>query len=231
MNLEKEPFNDVRVRQAVNYAINRENLIQVCFEGKAEENSSICAKHRFGYSDDLMQYTYDPEKAKALLEEAGITTPYNLGKILVAEKYSNLAQVVQNDLKAVGLEMEIDVKEFNAYIGELTSGDYVITVLNMTLEGDTQQLEMAFTTDYIGTANNARYSDEEMDELFNQAKMETDTEKREELFGQILSKAQEEAIYAPIGNPLTLYAYNASLQCPEFPLEGNYFVYDFSWQA
>lgn len=231
MNLEKEPFNDVRVRQAVNYAINRENLIQVCFEGKAEENSSICAKHRFGYSDDLMQYTYDPEKAKALLEEAGITTPYNLDKILVAEKYSNLAQVVQNDLKAVGLEMEIDVKEFNAYIGELTSGDYVITVLNMTLEGDTQQLEMAFTTDYIGTANNARYSDEEMDELFNQAKMETDTEKREELFGQILSKAQEEAIYAPIGNPLTLYAYNASLQCPEFPLEGNYFVYDFSWQA
>ena len=230
MNLDKEPFNDVRVRQAVNYAIDRDNLIQVFYEGKAEANSSICAKNRFGYSDDILQYTYDPEKAKELLAEAGITTPYNVGKLLVAEQYSNMAQVIQNDLKAVGLEMEIDVKEFNAYINELTSGNYTICALSMTLEGDTQTLEMAFTTDYIGTANNARYSDPEMDDLFNQTRTETDTEKREALFTQILNKAQEEAIYAPIANPLTLYAYNTTLQCPEFPLEGNYYVYDFTWQ-
>ncbi len=229
MNTEKEPFSDPRVRQAINYAIDRENLVQVCYDGKAEVNSNICAKHRFGYSDDQMQYTYDPEKAKELLAEAGITTPYNLGELLVAEKYSNLATVIQNDLKAVGLEVTISVKEFNAYIGDLTSGNYDITALVMTLEGDTQTLEMAFITDYIGTANNARYSDPEMDELFNQTRTETDTEKRAALFGQILSKAQDEAIYAILCNPLTLYAYSADLQCPEFPLEGNYYVYDFAW--
>lgn len=229
MNLEKEPFDNVAVRQAINYAIDRENLVNVCYDGKAEVNSNICAKHRFGYSDDQTQYTYDPEKAKALLEEAGIETPYSLGKILVAEKYANLATVIQNDLKAVGLEAEIDTREFNSYIGSLTEGDYTITALVMTLEGDTQSLEMAFITDYIGMANNARYSDEEMDELFNQARTETDTKKREALFDQILTKAQDEAIYAVLCNPLTLYAYNADLQCPEFPLEGNYYVYDFAW--
>lgn len=229
MNLEKEPFDNVAVRQAVNYAIDRENLVNVCYDGKAEVNSNICAKHRFGYSDDQMQYTYDPEKAKALLEEAGIETPYNLGKILVAEKYANLATVIQNDLKAVGLEVEIDTREFNSYIGSLTEGDYMITALVMTLEGDTQSLEMAFITDYIGMANNARYSDEEMDELFNQTRAETDTGKRAELFNQILTKAQDEAIYAVLCNPLTLYAYDTDLQCPEFPLEGNYYVYDFAW--
>lgn len=229
MNTEKEPFSDPRVRQAINYAVDRENLVQVCYDGKAEVNSNICAKHRFGYSDDQMQYTYDPEKAKELLAEAGITTPYNLGELLVAEKYSNLATVIQNDLKAVGLEVTISVKEFNAYISDLTSGNYDITALVMTLEGDTQTLEMAFITDYIGTANNARYSDPEMDELFNQTRTETDTEKRAALFGQILSKAQDEAIYAILCNPLTLYAYSADLQCPEFPLEGNYYVYDFAW--
>lgn len=215
MNTEKEPFSDPRVRQAINYAVDRENLVQVCYDGKAEVNSNICAKHRFGYSDDQMQYTYDPEKAKELLAEAGITTPYNLGELLVAEKYSNLATVIQNDLKAVGLEVTISVKEFNAYISDLTSGNYDITALVMTLEGDTQTLEMAFITDYIGTANNARYSDPEMDELFNQTRTETDTEKRAALFGQILSKAQDEAIYAILCNPLTLYAYSADLQCPE----------------
>lgn len=229
MNLEKEPFDNVLVRQAINYAINRENLVAVCYDGEAEVNSNICAKSRSGYSDDQLQYTYDPEKAKALLEEAGITTPYNLGEILVAEKYSNLATVVQNDLKAVGLDVTISVKEFNAYIDDLTSGNYSITALNMTLEGDTQTLEMAFITDYIGTANNARYSDPEMDELFGQTRSETDPDKRLELFDQIFTKAQEEAIYAVLCNPLTLYAYSADLKCPEFAFEGNYFVYDFAW--
>lgn len=229
MNTEKAPFDNVLVRQAVNYAVNRENLVAVCYEGKAEANSSICAPNRFGYSEDMMQYTYDPEKAKELLAEAGIETPYDLGSILVAEQYSNMATVIQNDLKAVGLECKIDVREFNSYIGELVSGNYGISTLTMTLEGDTQQLEMAFITDYIGMANNARYSDAEMDELFDQARSETDTAAREVLFTQILNKAQEEAIYASLCNPLTLYAYSADLQCPEFELEGNYFVYDFAW--
>ncbi len=229
MNTEKAPFNDVKVRQAINYAIDRENLVQVCFDGEAEVNSNICSKSRFGYSDDQFQYTYDPEKARALLAEAGITVPYDLGELLVAEKYSNIATVIQNDLKAVGLNVTIAVKEFNAYIGELTSGNYGITALNMTLEGDTQMLEMALTTDYIGTANNARYSDAEMDELFRQAQAETDSEKREELFNQIFTKAQEEAVYAVLANPLNLYAYNSELKCPEIPFEGLYSVYDFSW--
>ena len=204
MNTEKEPFNDVKVRQAINYAIDRDNLVAVCYDGEAEVNSNICAKERFGYSDDQFQYTYDPEKAKELLAEAGIETPYDLGEILVAEKYSNLATVIQNDLKAVGLDVTISVKEFNSYISDLQNGSYGITALNMTLEGDTQTLEMAFTSDYIGIANNARYSDEEMDKLFEQARTETDNDKRAEIFNEIFTKAQDEAIYAVMCNPMTL---------------------------
>jgi peptide/nickel transport system substrate-binding protein len=230
MNLEKEPFDNVLVRQAINYAINRENLIAVCYDDEAEVNSNICSKERFGYSDDQFQYTYDPDKAKELLAEAGVTTPVDLGSILVAEKYSNIATVIQNDLAAVGINVTIDVEEFNAYIDDLTSGNYMITALEMTLDGDTQQLEMAFTSDYIGTANNARYSDPEMDDLFAQARVETDTDAREEIFDQIFTKAQDEAIYAVIGNPLTLYAHNASLDCQEFPFEGIYSIYNFSWK-
>jgi peptide/nickel transport system substrate-binding protein len=230
MNTEKEPFDNVLVRQAINYAINRENVVTVCYDGEAEVNSNICSKERFGYSEDQLQYTYDPDKAKELLEEAGVTTPLDLGSILVAEKYSNIATVIQSDLAAVGIDVTIDVEEFNAYIDDLTSGNYTITALEMTLDGDTQQLEMAFVSDYIGTANNARYSDPEMDELFAQARTETDTDAREKIFDQIFTKAQDEAIYAVIDNPLTLYAHNTSLDCQEFPFEGIYSIYNFSWK-
>ena len=147
----------------------------------------------------------------------------------MAEQYSNLATVIQNDLRNVGLEVTIETQEFNAYISNLTSGNYDITALEMTLEGDTQMLEMAYTTDYIGTANNARYSDEEMDSLFDQTRTEEDSAAREALFDQILTKAQEEAVYAVLCNPLTLFAYNSDLNCPEIPFEGLYSVYDFSW--
>ncbi|MDO5409977.1 MAG: ABC transporter substrate-binding protein, partial [Lachnospiraceae bacterium] len=230
MNLEKEPFKDAKVRQAVNYALNRDNIVQVCFDGEAEVNSNICAKTRMGYKDTQFQYTYDVEKAKKLLKEAGISTPYNLGEMLVAEKYSDLAAVIQSDLKAIGFETTIKVAEFNSYIGDLTSGNYTISALNMTLDGDTQSLEMAFDTDAIGMANNARYSDKEMDKLFAEAKTESDTDKRMALFDKAFSKAQEEAVYAVIGNPKELFAYNNSLNVPEIAFEGAYFIYDFSWK-
>jgi peptide/nickel transport system substrate-binding protein len=230
MNTEQEPYDNVLVRQAINYALNRENIIAICYDGKAEVNSNICSKDRFGYSDDQFQYTYDPDKAKELLAEAGIETPYDLGTLLVAEKYSNLATVIQSDLSEIGLNIEIEVKEFNAYIDQLMNGDYTATALEMTLDGDVQNLEMAFTTDYIGMANNARYSDPDMDDLFAQTMTETDETARAELFDQILTKAQDEAIYAVIGNPLTLYAYDSTLDCQEFPFEGAYSIYNFTWQ-
>ena len=229
MNLEKAPFDNVLFRQAVNYAIDRENLIQICYDGMAEENSNICAKTRFGYSDDQPKYTYDREKAVELLAEAGIETPMDLGTILVAEKYQKLAVVLQEDLADIGLNTTIRTEEFNTYIGSLTSGDYDLCALEMTLEGDTQQLELAFTTDWIGMANNARYSDAEMDELFAQVGTEVDTEKRAEIFNTIFTKAQEEAIYAVICNPEMIYAYNASLNVPDFVLEGYYYVNQFAW--
>lgn len=231
MNTEKEPFNSVDFRKAVNYALNRDNIVAVCYDGEAEVNSNLCEKSRFGYSDDQFQYTYDTEKAKECLEKAGITTPYDLGTILVAEKYSGLATVIQADLAAVGLNTTIAVEEFNTYIGDLTSGNFDISALEMTLDGDSQNLEMALTSEYIGTANNARYSDADMDKLFEETKSETDEAKRLDLFNQIFTKVQDEAIYAVLCNPEMLYAYSSDLNVPEFPLEGDYYVYDFSWNA
>ena len=153
----------------------------------------------------------------------------DLGTILVAEKYQNIAVVLQEDLADIGLNTTIRTEEFNTYIKSLTSGNYDLCALEMTLEGDTQQLALAFTSDWIGMANNARYSDEQMDALFAAAAVETDVEKRAEIFNEIFTKAQDEAIYAVICNPEIIFACNANLKVPAFVLEGYYYVNQFAW--
>ncbi|MEI3245745.1 MAG: ABC transporter substrate-binding protein [Lachnospiraceae bacterium] len=231
MNLEKAPYDNQLVRQAINYALDRQTITDICYDGEAEVNSNLCSKERLGYTEEQKKYDYDPEKAKELLKEAGITTPYDLGSMLVPERYSNIATVVQSQLHEVGLEVKIEVKEFNAYISDLTQGNYGITALNMTLEGDTQQMALALTTDYIGMANNARFSDPEIDELFKKSGESNDQEERKELYNEIFSKVQELAVYGAICNPYQLFAHNRELNCSQIGYEGFYYIYDFSWDS
>ena len=231
MNLEKAPYDNQLVRQAINYALDRQTITDICYDGEAEVNSNLCSKERLGYTEEQKKYDYDPEKAKELLKEAGITTPYDLGSMLVPERYSNIATVVQSQLHEVGLEVKIEVKEFNAYISDLTQGNYGITALNMTLEGDTQQMALALTTDYIGMANNARFSDPEIDELFAKAGESNDQEERKELYNEIFSRVQELAVYGAICNPYQLFAHNRELNCSQIGYEGFYYIYDFSWDS
>ncbi len=229
MNTEKEPYNNVKFRQAINYAIDREGIVNSVQEGYGDENSNLLTPDRLGYSEDQLQYTYDPDKAKELLKECGIKDGYDLGTMYVAEQYKLLAQTIQANLQAVGLNCEIEILEFNAYLDKLSQGDFGITCLQMSLEGDTQQVAMALCTEYIGMANNARYSNPEIDELFDKAVHTIDQDERAEVYNEIFTKVQEEAVYAVLYNPTMLYARNANLNIHTLPIEGVYYIYDFSW--
>ncbi|MEY8365557.1 ABC transporter substrate-binding protein [Anaerovoracaceae bacterium 41-7] len=229
MNTEKEPYNNVKFRQAINYAIDRESILASVAEGLGNVNSNILAPGRMGYSEEQIQYTYDVEKAKALLKEAGVKEGTDLGKMYVAEQYKLLAQMVQANLEAVGLKVKIEILEFNAYLDKLRQGDFGITALQMGLEGDTQMLSMALTKDYIGMANNARYSNKEIEDMFKEATTIIDDKDREALYVKLFTKVQEEAVYAILYNPGMLYAANANLNVHTLPLEGEYYFYDFSW--
>ena len=129
----------------------------------------------------------------------------------------------------MGLKCTIEILEFNAYLDKISQGDFGITCLQMSLEGDTQQVAMALCTDYIGMANNARYSNTEIDELFNKAVHTIDEDERAAVYDEIFTKVQEEAVYAVLYNPTMLYARNASLNIHTLPVEGVYYIYDFSW--
>lgn len=232
MNTEKEPFNNPTFRKAINYAMNRDDIVTSVKEGLATPNSNLLTPDKMGYSDSQAQYGYEPDKARELLKEAGIEEGFNLGTMYVAEQYKSLAQVVQANLAEVGLTCDIEILEFNAYLKKLGQGDFTITCLQMVLEGDTQQMSMAVCSDYIGMANNARYSDPEVDQWFKDAAATIDEGDRAAIYEKIFTKIQDEAVYAVLYNPYLLYAHNVNLNVPSgYPLEGKFFIKDFSWNA
>ncbi len=229
MNTEKEPFNNVKFRQAINYAIDREALVAAVLEGEGTVNSNLLTPDRQGYSDSQTKYTYDPDKAKALLAECGYADGYDMGKFIVAESYKLMAQVVQSDLEKVGLTCTIEILEFNAYLDKLLDGDFTVTCLNMALQGDTQQLSLALCKDSIGMANNARWSDPKVEELFKKAVATVDEDERTAVYEELFAYVQDQAVYCVLCNPNMLFAKKVGLETGTIGLEGVYFFQNFKW--
>lgn len=229
MNTEKEPYNNVKFRQAINYAMDRDALVTTVQEGHGNANSNLLTPERLGWSENQKEYNYDLDKAKALLKEAGVKEGTNLGKMYVAEQYKLMAQAVKGNLEALGLKVDLEILEFNAYLDKLSQGDFGITCLQMSLEGDTQQVYMALGKDYIGMANNSRYSNPQIEELFKKAVHTIDVDDRAAVYDEIFQLVQEEVPYAVLYNPTMLYASNADLNMHTLPIEGVYYLNDFSW--
>ena len=117
MNVAKKPFDDVRVRHALNYAVNRDALVKELFQNHAQTIAGIVSPLQNGYTA-LPGYAYDPKKAKELLAQAGQA---NLKVKLWSPKGRyvkdyELAQAVQQDLAAVGVEATLSTMEWGAYL-------------------------------------------------------------------------------------------------------------------
>jgi len=107
MNVQKKPFNDVRVRQAMNYAINKEAIIKAVLRGHGKPADSPLAPQVWGYTP-VKTYPYDPAKAKALLAEAGYANGFKaLLRGVAQTDPKEIMVAIQGQLKQVGVEIEI----------------------------------------------------------------------------------------------------------------------------
>ncbi|MCL5067874.1 MAG: ABC transporter substrate-binding protein [Thaumarchaeota archaeon] len=123
-NVNVKPFNDVRVRQALNYAVNRSALIQVVYDGYAQKPTSPAAPNVTGYSAVTPFYNYNPTLAKQLLAEAGYPNGFNATMITGNSQTSILlAQAVQSMFAAVGVHVSIQSYPFGTEIGKLTTSE------------------------------------------------------------------------------------------------------------
>ena len=121
LNCGREPFNNVKVRQAMNYAIDREAIVKHVMLGAGEPQVGFLTSAHEGYDPDLKPYPYDPDKARSLLEQAGYPNGFKLTLSGPSGRYykdKEILEVVASQLEAIGLTVELNIMEWGAYIGE-----------------------------------------------------------------------------------------------------------------
>ena len=118
------PLQDVRVRQALNYAVDKQAIIQNLLYGLAEETLAMLTSTDFGFNPDVVAYPYDPQKARDLLAAAGYADGFELTIDTVSGRYINdkeVAQAIAGFLGEVGITVHVNVLEFGAFNGALFS--------------------------------------------------------------------------------------------------------------
>jgi len=129
MNINEPPFDNPLVRQAMNYAIDREKIAQTAFHGAEVPVLEPYAETSWAYVPELAdRYTYDPEKAKELLAEAGYPDGFETSMLIRGPSgpYLDQAQVYQQDLAAVGIDMELLPTELAEYFPKLIGSEFAI---------------------------------------------------------------------------------------------------------
>lgn len=131
LNHRRKPLDDVRVRRAISHAIDREAFIREVLEGRGKAIGSHFAPTDAGYVHLAGQYPYDPERARALLKEAGVKLPLQLTLSLPPTPYARMGgPVVAADLAKVGIEIKLEPLEWAQWLSGPFKGQFDLTLIN-----------------------------------------------------------------------------------------------------
>jgi len=192
-NVVDPPFNDKKLRQAVAHAVDKKEILQAAYFGFGEPVDQKYPQGHAWYLPGLRSLRYDPERAKALLKEAGykgepIPIMTNQG-IDEAE-----ATTLQAQLKKVGINIKVELVDHGTYTTRTRRGDFALK-----FSGGNYDPDPSATYDLVcppdpkkRTANASAYCDKELDRMLARAETEIDSEKRRELFRQIVGKVLED---------------------------------------
>lgn len=227
LNTAAEPFNNIKVRQAVAHAVNKSSVAQVATEGMAKIADSVINEMTFGFSSNVKAYPFDVEKAKALLAEAGYPNGFELTIKTIDGSFKKCAEVVQENLSKIGITAKIELGELNAFFQDTMSGNYQMAISGITITQDLDSWQMVFES--TGGMNESKYNNSKVDELFQQGRELTDPEQRLEKYEEMLTILNAEVPIIPLFFPTITYVANKDLNLGEFDVSDGYRIEDMSW--
>ena len=229
LNHEVAPFDNKLVRQALNYAINKDDMCLMAADGLASVAVTMAKPGLvFGATEDCPTYSYDPEKAKSLLAEAGFPDGFDAGTIKTQGSYfEKVSQVAQSNLSAVGVTAQIEMCESSSYIADCVSGNYGVAVIGVSLGSDYAKYDQIYCKQYINNMNLARYTNPKVEELFKQGVATIDKAEREAIYKEVIDIVQEEAVYVPVFYIQKAVAHNPNLHTTTYV--NNNLYYEWSW--
>ena len=219
-NLKHKPFNDVRVRKAINYAIDKQEIIDGVYLGLGIDIASPYKPGTRWSNPNLKSYAYDPVKAKALLAEAGFADadgdgilerdgkPFSFEIITNQNKErENSAVLIQRRLKDVGIEVKIRAIEWASFISRfIKTGDFDVVVLGWGLGLDPDQYSIWHSSQQGGDKFNfINYSNPKVDALLEQGRLELNPDKRQKIYHEFAEILLEDSpiVYLSAGYGLS----------------------------
>jgi len=207
MNTEQEPFDDPLVRRAVAMTIDNEPIIEGVTDGVALPAAGPLAPTVFGYSDELTPIEQDVEEASELLAEAGYEDGFTATIATNDRTTSDIAEIIQSQLNEIGIELDIEMMETGAYLEQTANGEtdmHVGSWGTVTLDADYGLYPMFHSENAGAPGNRSFFSNEEVDDLLEQARQTTDDEERLELYEEAQQIIIDEAPIVPIYHSILL---------------------------
>lgn len=219
LNNDYKPLSNLKVRQALCYGIDRQAVNDFLFGGKSHLIGShmIPSITKYYESNAENMYTYDPEKAKALLAEAGYADGFDL-EITVPSSYSqhvDTAQIIVEQLKAIGINASIKQVEWSSWLSDVyTDRKYQATVVGFDGTLAPSDWLRKYTTDAGNNLTN--FSDEEYDKTMEEALATVKDDEKIALYKRLQMILAENAVSVYIEDPADFVAMNKNLQGYKF---------------
>jgi peptide/nickel transport system substrate-binding protein len=219
-NLKHKPFDDIRVRKAINYAIDKQEIIDGVYLGLGINIASPYKPGTRWSNPNLKPYAYDPSKARALLKEAGFEDSNGDGilerdgKPFAFEIITNQnkereksAVIIQRRLKEIGINVKIRAIEWASFISRfINTGDFDVVILGWGLGLDPDQYNIWHSSQQApGQFNFVGYNNPTVDRLLEQGRTEFDPDKRMKIYHQFAETllADSPIVYLSAGYGLT----------------------------
>ena len=210
-------FTDKRIRQAVAYALNREDMVIGGAEGYADVCEVLCPVSVFGYDKEAKWYEQNLDKARELLKEAGYPNGFDVVfSMQGSATYMNPAEVMQDQLRQIGINVTFDKMERATYLDIVAGKRQFVASLRM-INASVRDADYVLTrrvhSSMIGGGNNyAGYKNEDVDKWLDAARQETDPAKRMELYRKVYAQLKEDVPLIPIYTDYQQFYFNKHLK-------------------